>query len=751
MPIHSQPLHLKVIYFPQEEYRELDFQDFSLSHARELGTVVESGSVETCHRFAAYVQAWLYFALVAKFLGQTVNHAAFQAQTSSQEEVVLNSEHLTSCLNSWSRRIRKSSRSKRKRYLNNALDLLIQAMGYCDELDQPTRAAISEAEVSVLLSVRILLSTLLSAIEMRFHSSGNIHGLRQRLIPGFSTKLAPSAQVLRRHMLESGRCKHQVSQFLSQYDYTTLWYIANLQVGPGGDSEAHVLCTSSYNCRANDIDSSSFQGCHVERRCCCSQIGPLGSEVALMIANGKTPLIAASLRSNGQWGLDLVERSPHHAYTAISHVWSNGLGNALSNKVYICQYQRLLRQLHGLRRLATDDPGNVLYFWLDTFCIPVGGAYATHELKAKAISSMTSIYAEATRVLVLDPAMRAITSSGTSQLELRMHILCSTWMTRCWTTQEAALAASGALYFDWADQATSLPVNLPNVKESGFDWLLDFYLPSQHRIYKDIRRSFLLPPVGCWRQTVYSFDSGDRFQRLGERQIQFLIAWNHLLGRSTTKWEDVHGIFSHLLDFYEGEILGLPQAQRMRALIRGQGDYPIELLCTDVRHPSRKSNGLGNDARWVPEYPAGLPLEYFEWGLGFAELRDAGLFIESLHNFECFLFPTSSQLSFRVSAGARGSTFVALNCDPSDAEPLCKGSVSLLLLHANDGMRMAPKRHWGKGFLLTIIASDTKVLRGVYDCSVVFRASEEHDGAVTEIRTESLTGRESLLVECGRF
>jgi hypothetical protein len=37
MPIHSQPLDLKIIYFPQNEYLGLDFQEFPLSHAGERG------------------------------------------------------------------------------------------------------------------------------------------------------------------------------------------------------------------------------------------------------------------------------------------------------------------------------------------------------------------------------------------------------------------------------------------------------------------------------------------------------------------------------------------------------------------------------------------------------------------------------------------------------------------------------------------------------------------------------------------
>jgi hypothetical protein len=60
MPTHSQPLDLKIIYFPQKEYLGLDFQEFSLSHARERGVLDESSVAVTRHQFAGYIHAWLY-------------------------------------------------------------------------------------------------------------------------------------------------------------------------------------------------------------------------------------------------------------------------------------------------------------------------------------------------------------------------------------------------------------------------------------------------------------------------------------------------------------------------------------------------------------------------------------------------------------------------------------------------------------------------------------------------------------------
>lgn len=76
-------------------------------------------------------------------------------------------------------------------------------------------------------------------------------------------------------------------------------------------------------------------------------------------------------------------------------------------------------------------------FWMDTFCIPVQAGKATRR---KAIGQMDFTFAGADNVLVLDPVLRSMSRRAVSKLQLRLHVACSVWMTRCWTFQEACLA-----------------------------------------------------------------------------------------------------------------------------------------------------------------------------------------------------------------------------------------------------------------------------------------------------------------------
>ena len=82
-------------------------------------------------------------------------------------------------------------------------------------------------------------------------------------------------------------------------------------------------------------------------------------------------------------------------------------------------------------------------FWTDTLCIPVG---LGKTLRRKAIARMNFTFAGADNVLVIDPALQYLLEDDLSKLQLRLHIACSPWMSRCWTFQEACLARAWHIY-----------------------------------------------------------------------------------------------------------------------------------------------------------------------------------------------------------------------------------------------------------------------------------------------------------------
>lgn len=70
----------------------------------------------------------------------------------------------------------------------------------------------------------------------------------------------------------------------------------------------------------------------------------------------------------------------------------------------------------------------------------------------------------------------------------------------------------------------------------------------------------------------------NRNLKTSARDIQLIDVWNSLLGRSTTKPEDVHCKVANLLDFSAIEILKFPFEKRMKAMLCAQDRLLVVLI-----------------------------------------------------------------------------------------------------------------------------------------------------------------------------
>ncbi len=101
----------------------------------------------------------------------------------------------------------------------------------------------------------------------------------------------------------------------------------------------------------------------------------------------------------------------------------------------------------------------------------------------------------------------------------------------------------------------------------------------------------------------------------------FVSVWNELIKRSTTKPEDIFSIFANLLDFNAGQIMTLPQDERMKAILWSSSTIPFSLVYNSG--PRCKDRESRRD-RWVPTVPQGSRLakspsmKFTEDGLSFA-------------------------------------------------------------------------------------------------------------------------------------
>jgi hypothetical protein len=88
------------------------------------------------------------------------------------------------------------------------------------------------------------------------------------------------------------------------------------------------------------------------------------------------------------------QRQPRPPYVAISHVWSEGMGNPQQNCLPECT-------VRFIQARGQYGSGNA-HFWIDTLCVP------THNKQAKnlAFQKMGQIYSRAEKVLVFDNSLR---------------------------------------------------------------------------------------------------------------------------------------------------------------------------------------------------------------------------------------------------------------------------------------------------------------------------------------------------------
>ncbi|MDI1486487.1 MAG: hypothetical protein OHK93_005717 [Ramalina farinacea] len=156
-------------------------------------------------------------------------------------------------------------------------------------------------------------------------------------------------------------------------------------------------------------------------------------EIGSILRNGDIPLIAMDT-STSPSQMEVVrykEQSEYcNDYVAISHVWSDGLGNPKANSLPRCQLDHIQ---HLVNKLDPEE-AYLVPIWIDTICVPL-----IPELKSLAILNMDKTYRNATDVLVLDNSWQEVTTTMPA-VEIMMRIRYSTWMSRLWTFQEARLS-----------------------------------------------------------------------------------------------------------------------------------------------------------------------------------------------------------------------------------------------------------------------------------------------------------------------
>jgi hypothetical protein len=266
-------------------------------------------------------------------------------------------------------------------------------------------------------------------------------------------------ELLQERFLQLGWCPHEHKMLcgLSMHETQALFVASRLKRTFSSRELSHVACSSD-RCSASFINPETYITRHTSRcrdNSKCRFLGFDSGYLAQQIEEGRVPLVR--LDSIIHEGREHMHPEPGHEesepippvqerlemqhagsgdYIALSHVWSHGLGNPVSNTLPTCQLRHLkavaTQMLRG-RALATEPA-----IWIDTLCVPVDPRHQSS--RRKAISGIVDVFRKARRVVVLDADLQEASIKAGDHLELCIRILCSHWMRRLWTLAEAVIS-----------------------------------------------------------------------------------------------------------------------------------------------------------------------------------------------------------------------------------------------------------------------------------------------------------------------
>ncbi|KAK6535521.1 hypothetical protein TWF694_001976 [Orbilia ellipsospora] len=267
-----------------------------------------------------------------------------------------------------------------------------------------------------------------------------------------------SSHLLTERLKEQGWCLGDI-ELIDEEGHLPCSYYFSYIPGPRKASD-HSKCTATA-CIAATVVVGEYKTKHVESDCDCQFVGVKGMEELIVKGkdnmDGSIPLVIwRKDKVSGEFGLHLQEFNVdvrNVPYVAISHVWSDGLGNETQNALPRCQLDRIQKMI---KQLYKDDPNldksspfykySEVPFWMDTLCCPVGPEYK--PLRIDTIRKMRHIYSRADRVLVLDGTIQQCPLSM-PLVERTAVLYISNWFRRLWTLQEGALGKK--VYFRFKD------------------------------------------------------------------------------------------------------------------------------------------------------------------------------------------------------------------------------------------------------------------------------------------------------------
>lgn len=328
-------------------------------------------------------------------------------------------------------------------------------------------------EVSIAIS-SMLTFIRASQLDALMKSAGNFVSDNARL---GHTEVYQGRSPIWRRLLNQGWCPFQLTPMSARFNTAGLAFMS-LVKEPGHpgvrktDAEADQPAAtpdkadtitkngqpcSSFNCVYRLLNDDTYTRRHVCHKS-CSDVLVREEEMRTIFFHQPTPsfpLIVSIDEDDTNPELQLVPWRSGVPFVAISHVWSDGLGNPKKNAIPRCQLRRLSKYAREILKDTTDPP----LFWLDTICVPPDEICKNlksdeREMQNLAMRQMKNTYEQSTVTLVLDNWLLSTKIANMTDAEKMMRIFTCAWNSRLWTYQEGALPRS--LYFQFEDTAEDI-------------------------------------------------------------------------------------------------------------------------------------------------------------------------------------------------------------------------------------------------------------------------------------------------------
>ncbi|RSL86526.1 hypothetical protein CEP51_002772 [Fusarium floridanum] len=396
-------------------------------------------------RHAAFLQSWLFFGLLREvFSRPNYCYEPKDFVRLTDDGPVITTKALARYTWYW-QAARVHDDGDVMRSLEKTIDKCLGLIHHTMSLTDPRLRSLSNtslnetgwsAQVRVLFSIALLGDYLSTARRgMRLYSGA----------PLLAWKFAPLEQVMK----DAGWCMGEIATLPGRCNLSTRCYLAGMD--RTWLKKNHNRCNAEMGCLAHQLNYHTYRTSH-HWECphqSCTEIGPPVQDIVSAIRNGGIAVFDASGIANDQHpriiqtgGTGGVETP----FVAISHVWSDGLGNPQGNRLCLCQLRRIQKLVNSLY-MPDQAP---VPFWIDSLGIPVGKAYVKD--RQVAIARIGDTFRKANKVLVLDNSLQ-MCQTGIGLTEILIRIQYSPWMTRVWTLLEGNVAKD--VIFQVADRSIS--------------------------------------------------------------------------------------------------------------------------------------------------------------------------------------------------------------------------------------------------------------------------------------------------------